>query len=163
MFTAPPPAAGWDEAIEACETIADAIEALRRNAPPDAGAGKSEPDDDCCGAVPPCKGCESAALSDHGGADAGVGEEKVDYDTPSGHDYGCEELPPGYAHGCTCKAALSKPAPVDGVDPRWHTELSEIIGHLGSAITQSIASDDQIIMDHVKAAHEIAKVVRRQA
>lgn len=45
----------------------------------------------------------------------------------------------------------------------WRTELDEIIGHLGSAITQSVASDDQIIMDHVKAAHEIAKIVRRKA
>jgi len=45
----------------------------------------------------------------------------------------------------------------------WRDELSEIIGHLGSAITQSVASDDQIIMDHVKAAHEIAKIVRRKA
>ena len=45
----------------------------------------------------------------------------------------------------------------------WRDELSEIIGHLGAAITQSIASDDQIIMDHVKAAHETAKIVRRKA
>lgn len=42
-------------------------------------------------------------------------------------------------------------------------ELSEIIGHLGTAIAQSIASDDQVIMDHVKAAYEIAKAVRRKA
>ncbi len=45
----------------------------------------------------------------------------------------------------------------------WRDELSEIIGHLGSAIVQSCAKDDQIIMDHVKAAHEIAKIVRRKA
>ena len=49
------------------------------------------------------------------------------------------------------------------IDARWRTELDEIVSHLGAAITQSVASDDQIIMDHVKAAHEIAKVVRRQA
>lgn len=45
----------------------------------------------------------------------------------------------------------------------WRDELSEIIGHLGSAIVQSCDKDDQIIMDHVKAAHEIAKIVRRKA
>lgn len=49
------------------------------------------------------------------------------------------------------------------IDACWRTELDEIVSHLGAAITQSVASDDQIIMDHVKAAHEIAKVVRRQA
>jgi len=41
--------------------------------------------------------------------------------------------------------------------------LAEIVGHLGAAIIQSTTSDDQIIMDHVKAAHEIAKIVRRKA
>ena len=51
----------------------------------------------------------------------------------------------------------------DPIDLRWTTELSEIIGHLGSAIVQSTNSDDRIIMDHVRAAYEIAKVVRRQA
>lgn len=49
------------------------------------------------------------------------------------------------------------------LEAKWRTELSEIIGHLGSAITQSCDKDDRIIMDHVKAAYEIAKVVRRQA
>ncbi len=42
-------------------------------------------------------------------------------------------------------------------------ELSEIIGHLGAAIVQSTDRDDRIIMDHIKAAHEIAKIVRRKA
>ncbi|MBN8978809.1 MAG: hypothetical protein J0I08_20265 [Rhizobiales bacterium] len=51
----------------------------------------------------------------------------------------------------------------DPIDLRWTTELSEIIGHLGSAIVQSTNSDDRIIMDHVRAAYEIAKVVRRHA
>lgn len=49
------------------------------------------------------------------------------------------------------------------LDAKWRTELSEIIGHLGSAIVQSCDKDDRIIMDHVKAAYEIAKIVRRQA
>jgi hypothetical protein len=40
--------------------------------------------------------------------------------------------------------------------------LSEIIGHLGASIIQSVPADDQIIMDHVKAAHELAKAARRQ-
>lgn len=61
-------------------------------------------------------------------------------------------------------SVLSTPAPAQqGPDPIWKTELSEIIGHLGSAIVQSTNSDDRIIMDHVRAAYEIAKVVRRQA
>lgn len=40
--------------------------------------------------------------------------------------------------------------------------LDEIIGHLGASIIQSIPTDDQIIMDHVKVAHELAKAARRQ-
>lgn len=62
-------------------------------------------------------------------------------------------------------AALPAPGgitPVPQLEP-WRDELSEIIGHLGAAITQSVANDDQIIMDHVKSAHEIAKIVRRKA
>jgi hypothetical protein len=53
-------------------------------------------------------------------------------------------------------------ATVPELEP-WRDELSEIIGHLGAAIIQSCDKDDQIIMDHVKAAHEIAKIVRRKA
>jgi hypothetical protein len=69
---------------------------------------------------------------------------------------------------CTpmAEAQAALPAPAKASTPElkpWRDELSEIIGHLGSAITQSVASDDQIIMDHVKAAHEIAKIVRRKA
>lgn len=45
----------------------------------------------------------------------------------------------------------------------WQTELDEVIAHLGAAIIQSISTDDQIIMDHVKSAHEILKIVRRRA
>lgn len=51
---------------------------------------------------------------------------------------------------------------IDALEP-WRDELAEIVGHLGAAIIQSTTSDDQIIMDHVKAAHEIAKIVRRKA
>ncbi len=40
------------------------------------------------------------------------------------------------------------------------TAIETACGHLGSAIAQSIASDDQIIMDHVRAAYEILKLVR---
>lgn len=39
--------------------------------------------------------------------------------------------------------------------------LEEAVGHLGAAIQQSLPSDDQIIMDHVKAAHAILTVVSR--
>lgn len=45
----------------------------------------------------------------------------------------------------------------------WQTELDEIISHLAGAIMQSTDRDDRIIMDHVKAAHEIAKKVRDAA
>lgn len=45
----------------------------------------------------------------------------------------------------------------------WRTELDEVISHLGGAVMQSTDKDDRIIMDHVKAAHEIAKIVRRKA
>ena len=45
----------------------------------------------------------------------------------------------------------------------WQFELDEVVGHLGAAVVQSTSSDDQIIMDHVKSAHEIAKIVRRKA
>ncbi len=37
--------------------------------------------------------------------------------------------------------------------------LQQARGHLGSAIGQSIDSDDQIIMNHMRAAHEILGVV----
>lgn len=39
--------------------------------------------------------------------------------------------------------------------------LEEAVAHLGAAIIQSLPSDDQIIMDHVKAAHAILTVVMR--
>jgi hypothetical protein len=60
-----------------------------------------------------------------------------------------------------CRPLYTAP-PSPELEP-WRDELSEIIGHLGAAIIQSVASDDQTIMDHVKAAHEIAKIVRRKA
>ncbi|MFG1399876.1 hypothetical protein [Roseixanthobacter pseudopolyaromaticivorans] len=36
-------------------------------------------------------------------------------------------------------------------------DLLKIIGHLGTAEVQSLPSDDQIIMDHVREALEIAR------
>ncbi len=39
--------------------------------------------------------------------------------------------------------------------------LEDAVAHLGAAIMQSIPKDDQIIMDHVKAAHAILLVVVR--
>ena len=35
------------------------------------------------------------------------------------------------------------------------TIVQKARGHLGAAISQSIPADDQIIMDHVKAAYEL--------
>lgn len=52
-------------------------------------------------------------------------------------------------------APRSYPASVEAL-------LLEIIGHLGASIIQSVPTDDQIIMDHVKVAHELAKAARRQ-
>ncbi len=40
------------------------------------------------------------------------------------------------------------------------TAIETACAHLGAAISQSIPKDDQIIMDHVKAAYEILKIVR---
>ena len=40
------------------------------------------------------------------------------------------------------------------------TAIETACGHLGAAISQSAPSDDQIIMDHVKAACELLKLVR---
>ncbi len=49
-------------------------------------------------------------------------------------------------------------------DPRElgvrETAIEAACAHLGAAVVQSCHSDDQIIMDHVKAAYEILKVVR---
>ena len=39
--------------------------------------------------------------------------------------------------------------------PMSETIIDRARGHLGSAIAQSIPADDQIIMDHVKAAYEL--------
>jgi hypothetical protein len=41
--------------------------------------------------------------------------------------------------------------------------LLEIIAHLGAAISQSIPTDDQIIMEHVRAAHGLARLLRKAA
>ena len=75
----------------------------------------------------------------------------------------------GFVQGsiATKQSSSSTPATatetsIDALEP-WRDELAEIVGHLGAAIIQSTTSDDQIIMDHVKAAHEIAKIVRRKA
>lgn len=40
-------------------------------------------------------------------------------------------------------------------------QLLEVIGHLGAALIQQAPSDDKIIMDHVRDAHDIAVQVRR--
>lgn len=56
----------------------------------------------------------------------------------------------------------SVPKQSQALEP-WRAELDEIVSHLGGAVMQSTDHDDRIIMDHVRAAHEIAKIVRRQA
>lgn len=42
------------------------------------------------------------------------------------------------------------------------TQLLEIMGHLGAALIQQAPSDDKIIMDHVRDAHEIATKLYRE-
>jgi len=39
--------------------------------------------------------------------------------------------------------------------------LFEIIGHLGAAVSQSLPSDDQTIMEHVRAALDMAHLLWR--
>jgi hypothetical protein len=41
--------------------------------------------------------------------------------------------------------------------------LLEIIAHLGAALSQSIPSDDPIIIEHVRDAHQLALELRRGA
>jgi hypothetical protein len=56
----------------------------------------------------------------------------------------------------------SQPESAPQLEP-WRTELDEAIGHLGACCTQFVDTDDRIIREHVQAAHEILKIVRRQA
>lgn len=39
--------------------------------------------------------------------------------------------------------------------------LDEIEAHLGAAIMQSVSTDDQIIMEHVRTAHGLATLLRK--
>jgi hypothetical protein len=41
-------------------------------------------------------------------------------------------------------------------------KVEEIVGHLGAILMQTASSDDQIIIDHVRKAHELATALRRQ-
>ena len=45
--------------------------------------------------------------------------------------------------------------------PRKH-DLDEIVAHLACAERQSLPSDDQIIMDHLRAALVLAQSLQRQ-
>ena len=62
------------------------------------------------------------------------------------------------------RASPSAPATAevrDRLHP-WLVEIDDAIAHLGASITQSLPSDDQIIMAHVRSAYEIMKIVRRR-
>lgn len=39
--------------------------------------------------------------------------------------------------------------------------IEEAMGHLGAALMQATKSDDQIIMDHVRAAHKLVQAAYR--
>lgn len=41
--------------------------------------------------------------------------------------------------------------------------LEEVMGHLGGALMQTVPSDDQIIIGHVRDAHELVKKLWREA
>jgi hypothetical protein len=45
-----------------------------------------------------------------------------------------------------------------GIAPK----VEEIVGHLGAILMQTAPCDDQIIVDHVRKAHELATALRRQ-
>jgi hypothetical protein len=49
--------------------------------------------------------------------------------------------------------------PVDPPKPDVEGALYEIIGHLGAADSQSLPSDDQIIMEHVRQSRQLAKKI----
>ena len=54
-------------------------------------------------------------------------------------------------HDIEAPVILAAPSPVD--------ILQEIVGHLGSALIQTVPSDDQIIIGHVRSAHELATLL----
>ena len=41
------------------------------------------------------------------------------------------------------------------------TPLARALGHLGAALAQALPSDDPIIIDHVRAAHDLLEPLRR--
>jgi Trk K+ transport system NAD-binding subunit len=49
--------------------------------------------------------------------------------------------------------------PVVPPEPDVEGALYEIIGHLGAADSQSLPSDDQIIMEHVRQSKNLAKKI----
>lgn len=60
-------------------------------------------------------------------------------------------------------ASLALSRPDRAPPPADETEaILEIIGHLGAALIQTVPSDDQIIMGHVKSAHDLACQLRRR-
>lgn len=118
LYLSPPPAAGWNEAIEACKKVAEkwlesfmggevyvarsivnAIEAIRHNAPPDSGVGLP-PIDESLHTPELIAELQKPAMQldapDHGRADAGPTSA---FEVIADH------------FGLKKKAALSKPAP----------------------------------------------------
>jgi hypothetical protein len=45
-----------------------------------------------------------------------------------------------------------------GITPK----VEQVIGHLGAVLMQTAPSDDKIIIDHVRKAHELANALRSQ-
>jgi hypothetical protein len=70
---------------------------------------------------------------------------------------------PGYRKDIDLVHAALYHATARNVSAGITTKVEQIIGHLGAALMQSSPSDDQIIIDHIRKAHELAIALRRQA
>ncbi len=70
---------------------------------------------------------------------------------------------PGYRKDTDLVHAALYHATARNVSAGITTKVEQIIGHLGAALMQTSPSDDQIVIDHIRNAHELAIALRRQA
>ncbi len=70
---------------------------------------------------------------------------------------------PGYRKDIDLVHAALYHATARNVSAGITTKVEQIIGHLGAALMQTSPSDDQIVIDHIRNAHELAIALRRQA
>jgi hypothetical protein len=69
---------------------------------------------------------------------------------------------PGYRKDTDLVHAALHHATARNVAAGIAPKVEEIVGHLGAILMQTAPSDDQIIIDHVRKAHELATALRRQ-